>query len=437
VVNLISEVASQTNLLALNATIEAARAGEAGRGFSVVATEVKALANKTAEAAADINQRIGQITDATSESVEVLTAIGNAVLAINEANGGVAAAAEEQDATLREIARSLSEASIGVGAVASGVGGISGRAERVQAQSRSAATAASKTDDRIGNLRANLVASLRLSAAGDRRASEVRIPVNIAAQLRVNGADIRGSIVDISIGGALFRSLHPDATVIEGTKVTLDIEAIGVITSDVLARSAAGIHLQFSAISQQTRERLQRSIASVEQADSKFIAAATKASQQIAEAFEAAVRQGAITREDLFNTDYRPIPDSNPAQFESRSVRLCDQILPAILEKIPEIDQRIAFCAAVDRNGYLPTHNRVYSKPQRKDDPEWNAVNCRNRRIFNDRNGLAAARTTRDYMLQTYDRDMGNGKLVSLKEVDVPIRVDNRHWGAVRLSYKA
>ena len=159
VVKLISEVAGQTNLLALNATIEAARAGEAGRGFAVVATEVKALAKKTSEAAGDIQLRVQHITGATTESVDVLTKIGAAVREINEVSAGMAAAAEEQEATLQEVARSLSEASAGVNSVASGVAGISGRAARVEGQSLAVAKVVQQTNQRVGNLRANLIVS--------------------------------------------------------------------------------------------------------------------------------------------------------------------------------------------------------------------------------------------------------------------------------------
>ena len=85
--------------------------------------------------------------------------------------------------------------------------------------------------------------------------------------------------------------------------------------------------------------------------------------------------------------------------------------------------------------GYLPTHNAKYSEPQRPGEVAWNALHSRNRRVFADRSGLAAARSTRDFLIQAYNRDMGDGRLIRLKEVDAPLMVNGRHWGAVRIAY--
>ena len=92
---------------------------------------------------------------------------------------------------------------------------------------------------------------------------------------------------------------------------------------------------------------------------------------------------------------------------------------------------------AVDRNGYIPTHNQAYSMPQRPEDTAWNIANSRNRRIFDDRAGLLAAHNRSPTFCQTYDRDMGGGRVVFLKEADCPIMVDDMHWGNMRLAYEA
>ena len=77
---------------------------------------------------------------------------------------------------------------------------------------------------------------------------------------------------------------------------------------------------------------------------------------------------------------------------------------------------------AVDRNAYLPVHNRIYSKPQKAGRSAWNLANCRNRRIFDDRAGLCAARNVA-YLIQNYPRAMGGGVVVMMREIDAPVRV--------------
>jgi methyl-accepting chemotaxis protein len=147
------------------------------------------------------------------------------------------------------------------------------------------------------------------------------------------------------------------------------------------------------------------------------------------------VRSGRITVSDLFDDQYKPIAGSNPQQFMTRFVTLTDHLLPGIQEPMLQFSDKIAFCAAVDRNGFLPTHNNRFSQPQGSD-PAWNNANCRNRRIFNDRTGLAAGRNTKPFLLQTYRRDMGGGNFVMMKDVSAPIMVQGRHWGGLRIGYK-
>ena len=110
VVGLISSIASQTNLLALNATIEAARAGQAGKGFAIVASEVKALANQTSRATEDIARQIGAIQEAAKYSVGRISSIALAIDDLTSVSTSIAAAVEEQTVTTRDIAKSIQSA---------------------------------------------------------------------------------------------------------------------------------------------------------------------------------------------------------------------------------------------------------------------------------------------------------------------------------------
>jgi len=117
IVSLINDIAEQTNLLALNATIEAARAGEAGKGFAVVASEVKALASQTGAATQNISEHISGIQGATAKAVEAMSSIGGTIHEMSEIATAIAAAMEEQRAAAGEITRSAQEAADGTSQV--------------------------------------------------------------------------------------------------------------------------------------------------------------------------------------------------------------------------------------------------------------------------------------------------------------------------------
>ncbi|WP_334542839.1 methyl-accepting chemotaxis protein [Rhizobium leguminosarum] len=176
--------------------------------------------------------------------------------------------------------------------------------------------------------------------------------------------------------------------------------------------------------------------AGVKTADSRWIEEAQSVARQISGAFERAVAEGQIGLDALFDRRYRPIAGSDPAQVMAAFAELTDRLLPPIQEPVTALDERIAFCAAIDENGYLPTHNRKFSQAQRPGDTVWNTANCRNRRIFADRVGLAAGRSTAPFLVQTYRRDMGGGNFVMMKDISAPITVRGRHWGGLRLAIK-
>lgn len=113
VIKLINEIAEQTNLLALNATIEAARAGEAGKGFAVVASEVKGLATQTAKATDEISAQIDSVRGESENAVNAIDHISKVIRQMDEITSAIATAVEEQSSATQEIARNVAEASRG------------------------------------------------------------------------------------------------------------------------------------------------------------------------------------------------------------------------------------------------------------------------------------------------------------------------------------
>jgi methyl-accepting chemotaxis protein len=129
VLELITSIAGQTNLLALNATIEAARAGEAGRGFAIVASEVKALAGQTARATEEIARHIGGIQAATQRTAGSIERITGTISEIGAISAEIAEAIEAQGDATRKIAENTAQAADGAAIVTDNITGVGRTAE--------------------------------------------------------------------------------------------------------------------------------------------------------------------------------------------------------------------------------------------------------------------------------------------------------------------
>jgi methyl-accepting chemotaxis protein len=434
VVNLIAQIARQTTLLALNSTIEAARAGEAGRGFAVVATEVKALAVQTQNATEEITKKIEALQRDATGSADAVQRISQAIEAIRPVFDTVNGAVAEQSQTTGEMsdnAASTSRFIVSVGDSASEIDSVTKQAE---AHGESVAKAGQAVTLFAQKLKSRCAVLLRQNEGSDRRKRE-KLPCSLQIEITTSRGVVTAPVYEISNEGILISG--PDAErLMSNESLAATLQNVGACRIRIGERGKAGVLAQFERPDAALKEAIEDALWAIHDENTEFVTRAMEAGVALTKIFENGVNTGAISIEDMFDTDYVEIAGTNPVQHRTKVLDWADRALPAFQEAFLAKDPRMAFCAMIDRNGYLPVHNKIYSHPQRPGDVTFNTANSRNRRIFNDPAGLAAGRNQRAYMVQSYARDMGNGKTVMMREIDVPIRVKGRHWGGFRTAYR-
>lgn len=426
-VALIAGIARQTNLLALNASIEAARAGAAGSGFAVVASEVKSLAARTQSATAAIADRIGRLHTVAGDSTGAVERVISIIGDIRPVASAVAEAVDAQVATIADLRRTAGEAERFADDVAGRAGSIRDAAGGASETCSAIAGTTAVMSDSLEDMTRRLLTVLRQTPMGDRRRHD-RWPVEIPARLVVGSVARPTKTVDLSLGGALVATVEG---AVEGAYGHLELSGIGTFRCRIVSISPLGCHLAFD---NENEPPVAAKVAALAEANRPLLERAIRVAGQVEEALEGAVAAGRLGLADLFDTDYRPISGSDPQQYETRALSILDEVLPPLQEPILAEDPKLSFACAVDINGYLPVHNARYAQPQRQGERAWNIANCRNRRIFDDRAGLLAARNTRPHLVQAYARDLGD-RVVMMREVDVPIHVAGRHWGGFRTAY--
>ena len=418
-------------------------------------TQLKRL-RESAQLMAETNRRIDNATETADSAAEA----GQTQLAGSRQAVGTGIA---QVATLADAVERIEQRLDGIGQSLKGVAGISGAIDAIARQTNLLALNATIEAARAGASGRGfaVVASEVKALAGQTREATLKIGSTVTtlsggisslieeATSAVAGSKAtRAGAHDIEeafsrVGDSIARLTEVSSGIATSARDNLAqcntvITELDTLDRDVgsSAQSLKSTNAQMSEVLEQIAALIiEVGTAGIETDDTPYVEASHAFAREVTAAFEAAVARGDIAADDFFDDKYREIPGSDPQQYLTRFTEACDRLLPALLEKHFAALPHTQFAIAIDRNGYIPSHNLKYSKPQGSD-PVWNAANCRNRTMVAVRRAQQGALSRdRRTLVSTHRRDLGAGRYVMVKNASAAIFIGKRFWGYTAIGY--
>jgi methyl-accepting chemotaxis protein len=244
IVTVIDRIAAQTNLLALNAAIEAARAGEAGRGFSVVASEVKTLAKQTGQSTERIGAKIAEIQSTTREVVASLSGVAEAIDQLSDVTQTVSVAIEQQRAATESFSVRARQTSAAVSDVAGRMNDIANMVESSRTTAQDVSAVAADMQAMSHSLCREIPDIVRKAVKADLREFP-RYQVNYPARLEVNGVAASVSVHDVSEGGTCIAGADH---LVVGDEIALTFPGMKPIAGQVVRKGGEGCGVCFAPV---------------------------------------------------------------------------------------------------------------------------------------------------------------------------------------------
>ncbi len=405
-----------------SASLSSEKAAEVSEATQQLAESVREISHRVDESSAISRQAVGKVGDVTRQMDELSATaegIGGVVQLINDIAAQTNLLA--LNATI-EAARA-GDAGKGFAVVASEVKNLANQtaratediARRISAVQESARTAAASITDVV-----HIITSIEESSAAIAGAVQEQEATTSHIAASINEVSSKAEVMLSNI----LSLCESSARGCSGTiRVLWSSKALSSVVKELGKEAEEFIN------------RVRNADEMAEEND-VYYRAAMETAAEISVRFERALDAGEISLADLFDEAYTPISGTNPQQVLTKFTGLTDRLLPDLLEKALELGGRIVFCCAIDRNGYIPTHNKKVSQPQGSD-PRWNDANCRNRRMFTDKTGLQAGQNTTPLLIQSYRRKLSDGEYQMMIDASAPIVVKGRHWGGLRVGFKS